>query len=163
MTFDKKTKAFVIALVALLLAASLLAAQPHFRRSNADAMQNGFYTAEVRDFDEKGWKEYVTIYVLNNAIVTVDYNAKNASGFVKSWDMEYMRRMNESEGTYPNKYTREYAEALLNRQDPARVDAVSGATRSHASFQRLVKAAMEQARLGNPNVIYVDSATNSGR
>ena len=119
-------------------------------------MRDGFYSAEALDFDEYGWKEYITIYVADNTIITVDYNAKNASGFMKSWDMEYMRLMNAVDGTYPNKYTREYAEALLIRQNPERVDAISGATHSYHSFQSLVKAAVAQSLSGDKNVAYVD-------
>lgn len=152
-----------IGLPAVLLSILLLVLFAGVRQSRAAAMQNGFYTAEARDFDDKGWKEYVTIYVSGNTIITVDYNAKNASGFIKSWDMEYMRKMNASDGTYPNKYTREYAEALLNRQEPDKVDAISGATHSHVSFQQLAKAVIAQACAGDPNVAYVDLTPTSHR
>ena len=119
-------------------------------------MKDGFYSAEAMEFDEHGWKEYITIYVSGNTIITVDYNAKNASGFIKSWDMEYMSLMNLVDGTYPNEYARKYAEALLSRQDPERVDAITGATHSHSSFQTLAKAAIEQAYKGNEAIYYVD-------
>lgn len=145
----------------IILLILLLVVLANARQGRAGVMQNGFYTAEAKDFDSKGWKEYVTIYVSKNTIITVDYNAKNASGFIKSWDMEYMRKMNATDGTYPNKYTREYAEALINRQDPDKVDAISGATHSHVSFQQLVRAVVAQARAGDPNVIYVDLTTTS--
>lgn len=145
------------------LAAILLPVVQLYSQSDVDTMHKGFYTAEALDFDENGWKEYVTIYVSNNAIVTVDYNAKNASGFIKSWDTEYMRQMDLAKGTYPNKYTREYAEALVNRQDPGRVDAISGASLSHDSFQLLAVAAVKQARLGNSDVVYVDFSTESNQ
>ena len=118
-------------------------------------MQDGYYTAEAANFDENGWKEYITIYVSNDKIITVEYDAKNASGFIKSWDMEYMRVMNEKDGTYPNKYVRAYTEALLNRQEPEKVDAVAGATHSHTTFQLLARAAMKQAEMGDKNVAFV--------
>ena len=119
-------------------------------------MQDGFYSAEIAEFDEHGWKEYITIYVSENTIVTVDYNAKNGSGFIKSWDMEYMQLMNRDDGTYPNKYAREYAEALINQQTPNRVDAISGATHSFVTFQALARAAIQQAYAGDTKLIYVD-------
>lgn len=125
-------------------------------------MKDGFYTAEMSDYDDFGWKEYVTLYITNDTIITVDYNAKNASGFIKSWDMEYMRVMNASDKTYPNKYTREYAEALLKRQNPEDIDAITGATHSHVTFQALTHAAMEQAKSGNKNVVFVDTAGDTG-
>ena len=56
-----------------------------------------------------GWKEYITILVKGGSIVSVEYNAENASGFIKSWDNAYMQNMLHSNGTYPNEYTRYYA------------------------------------------------------
>lgn len=123
---------------------------------DSDALQDGYYTAQAAAFDNHGWKEYVTIYVSDNRIITVEYNAANSSGFLKSWDMTYMSTMNATDGTYPNKYTREYADALLNRQDPAKVDAISGATHSYYSFQLLAAASIEQSRNADKAVALVD-------
>ena len=128
-------------------------------QKNDTGMKDGYYYAETSDFDAHGWKEYVTIYVANDTIITVDYNAKNASGFIKSWDMEYMTIMNATDGIYPNKYTREYVEALLTLQDPYEVDAITGATHSYNSFQALAIKAIEHAYAGDESVAYVDLAT----
>lgn len=122
----------------------------------AGTMHDGYYTAEAAEFDAHGWKEYITIYVKNNKIITVDYEAKNPSGFIKSWDLDYMRVMNAVSGTYPNEYVRLYSEALLSSQDPAAVDVVTGATHSHHTFQLLADAAIALARSGETNVAYVD-------
>lgn len=132
----------------------LLAALPACASSSAD-IQDGYYTAMAAEFDAYGWKEYLTICVSDNRIVTVEYDAKNESGLVKSWDMEYMRRMNATDGTYPNQYTRIYSEGLLNRQEPSEVDAITGATESHGTFQLLAEAAIAQARSGDKNIAYV--------
>jgi major membrane immunogen (membrane-anchored lipoprotein) len=121
-------------------------------------LYDGYFTAEAASFDSQGWKEFVSIYVNNNKIVTVEYNAKNASGFIKSWDMDYMRLMNASKGTYPNKYTRTYAQALLNRQDPSKIDAMTGATESWRSFVLLAGAAIDQAKAGNKKVAFIDTS-----
>lgn len=145
---------FLAALLAALLFCSC--------SSSGNGMVDGFYTAEAAEFDEHGWKEYITIYVKNGAIITVDYNAKNASGFIKSWDMEYMRVMYSTDGTYPNEYTRVYADALLNQQDPGKVDAIAGATHSHGSFQQLAEAAIQQAVLGDENVVFVNLTGATG-
>lgn len=124
------------------------------------AMQDGYYSAEAAALDSHGWKEFVTICVKSGKIVTVEYNAKNASGFVKSWDTHYMRDMNATYHTYPNKYTRQYGSDLLNKQNPDEVDAVTGATHSHDSFQILVRAAIRQADEGAAGVMYVDLPVN---
>ena len=123
--------------------------------NNSEVMQDGFFSAVAADFDEHGWKEYVTIFVSNNTIITVEYNAKNASGFIKSWDMEYMRTMNRVDGTYPNEYTRLYANALIKMQSTGGIDAITGATHSHASFIMLADAAIAQAFAGDHNVAFV--------
>jgi major membrane immunogen (membrane-anchored lipoprotein) len=101
---------------------------------DSSILHDGYYTAESASFDSFGWKEFVTICVSNGKIVTVEYNAKNSSGFIKSWDMDYMRRMGAVTGTYPNEYSRVYASELLARQTPDPIDAISGATDSHATF-----------------------------
>jgi major membrane immunogen (membrane-anchored lipoprotein) len=115
---------------------------------NGLSMKDGYYTAESAEFDDHGWKEYVTIYVSSGRIVTVEYNAFNASGFIKSWDMEYMRTMNAINKTYPNAYTRFYAGQLLNLQGTDGIDCLTGATNSYNSFLQLANAAIENAKAG---------------
>ncbi len=120
-----------------------------------ETLHNGYYTAEVSEYSF-GWKEYVTVCVMNKQIVSVEYNAQNASGFIKSWDLAYMRNMNLGTGTYPNKYTREYAQMLLNDQSAEHIDAVSGASSSYENFTRLAAAALEQSKKGDTSVAVVD-------
>ncbi|MDR3279418.1 MAG: FMN-binding protein [Synergistaceae bacterium] len=119
-------------------------------------MKDGYYTAEVVEYDH-GWKEFLTIYVNNGKIVTAEYNAKNASGFIKSWDMKYMRLMNEIDGNYPNRYTRTYASALLANQNTGDIDAMSGATNSYHSFKILADAVIVQALAGDRKVAFVSA------
>lgn len=121
-------------------------------------MQDGYYSAEAAVFDEHGWKELVTIYVNNHKIVTVEYNAKNASGFIKSWDMNYKREMDANDGTYPSKYGRDYAAMLLSKQSVSGVDAISGATHSFHKFVQLAEASIARSREGDKSVAFVDFA-----
>ncbi|MDR1566269.1 MAG: FMN-binding protein [Treponema sp.] len=139
-------------MIPLLLIAALVSAC----RGSSVKFSPGYYAAEAKNFDSHGWKEYVSIFINNNEIVTVEYNAKNAAGFIKSWDMDYMRAMNRVSGTYPNEYTRIYAGALLESQDPDRIDALSGATASYHSFKLLAKAAIVQAKAGDKSVSFID-------
>ena len=118
-------------------------------------MKNGYYTAEMKEYDY-GWKEYVCIFVKNNTIVSIEFNAKNASGFIKAWDNAYMENMKPVSGTYPNEYTRLYGSRLLESQDIEEVDVVSGATSSGGNFYKLVNAAVEQAREVNSEVAVVE-------
>ncbi len=139
-------------LLSLLLAAALLAAC-----GSRSELQDGYYTAQASAFSH-GWKEYVTILVKGGSIISVEYNAENASGFIKSWDNAYMQNMLHSNGTYPNEYTRFYAAQLLEGQSAEGVDAISGASSSHGSFQMLARAVLEQARQGDSSIVIVDTS-----
>lgn len=121
-----------------------------------EGLKDGYYTAEMSDYHH-GWKEYVTICVMEDKIVSVEYNAQNASGFIKSWDIAYMKNMNKITGTYPNKYTREYAAQLLETQGEGDIDAVSGASTSGGNFVRLAAAVLERAQAGDTTVVIVES------
>ena len=120
-------------------------------------LQDGYYTAQASEFSH-GWKEYITIMVKGGSIVSVEYNAENASGFIKSWDNAYMQTMLHANGTYPNEYTRYYAGQLLEGQGEGQIDALTGATSSYGSFQKLAVAVIEQAKQGDSSIVVVDTA-----
>lgn len=137
--------------LAMLLSAVLLTGC-----GEGDGLQDGYYTAQASDYNY-GWREYITIMVKGGGIVSVEYNAENASGFIKSWDNAYMQTMLHSNGTYPNQYTREYAGQLLEKQEAGEIDALSGASSSCGSFQKLAAAVLEQAKKGDSGVVFVDT------
>lgn len=143
-------KRFLCFALALLLGVSLSACG-----SKTD-LQDGYYTAQAAEYSH-GWKEYITIMVKGGSIVSVEYNAENASGFIKSWDNAYMQTMLHSNGTYPNEYTRYYANQFLEGQGEGSIDAIAGASSSHASFQILAQAVLEQARKGDSSIVSVDT------
>lgn len=116
---------------------------------NSSVLYDGYYTAEVAEFDKHGWKEYITVCVSGGQIILVEYNAYNHSGFIKSWDINYMREMNEIDGTYPNAYTRYYSRQFLEKQGTDGIDALSGATQSYTVFISLAKAVLKNAKEGN--------------
>lgn len=124
--------------------------------SVSNKMKDGYYTAEMSEFSH-GWKEYVCILVKNDTIVSAEFNAKNESGFIKAWDNEYMKNMGSLSGTYPNKYTREYVEQLMNGQKDTTVDMVTGASSSGANFDQLIRAVIEQAKKGDSSTIVVEA------
>lgn len=121
-----------------------------------EGLQDGYYTAQASDFNH-GWKEYITIMVKGGSIVSVEYNAENPSGFIKSWDNAYMQTMLHTNGTYPNEYTRYYAGQLLEGQGEGSIDALTGASTSHSSFQKLAAAVLEQARKGDSSIVIVNT------
>ena len=142
---------FAILLSLLLITSLLTACGDHAE------LQDGYYTAQASEFSH-GWKEYITVLVKGGDIVSVEYNAENASGFIKSWDNTYMQTMLHTNGTYPNEYTRYYANQLLEGQGQGSIDAIAGASSSHASFQILAQAVLEQARKGDSSIVVVNTA-----
>lgn len=69
-----------------------------------------------------------------------------------------MQTMFHSTGTYPNQYTRYYAGQLLEGQGKEGIDALSGASSSYGSFQKLMAAVLEQAGKGDSSIVFVDTA-----
>jgi len=122
--------------------------------SGQGGLQDGYYTAQTEEYDF-GWREYVTIMVKDEEIVSVEYNAENASGFIKSWDNAYMRNMLPASGTYPNEYTRYYASQLVGARGETEIDAISGATSSYNKFVKLMQAAIQQARIGDSSIVTI--------
>ena len=146
-------KRILVLLFTLLMMVSLLTAC-----GEQTQLQDGYYTAQMSEYSH-GWREYITILVKGGSIVSVEYNAENASGFIKSWDNAYMQNMLHTNGTYPNEYTRYYANQLLEGQGEDGIDVIAGATSSHGTFQMLARAVLEQSRKGDSGIIYV-SATS---
>ena len=142
-------------ILALLL--SLLLLVPALTACGGGGLQDGYYTAQAAEFSH-GWKEYITIMVKGGSIVSVEYNAENASGFIKSWDNAYMQNMLHTNGTYPNEYTRYYAGQLLEGQGDGGIDVLSGASSSWGSFQKLAEAVLEQAKQGDSGIAVVDTS-----
>ncbi len=69
-----------------------------------------------------------------------------------------MQNMLHVNGTYPNEYTRYYAGQLLEGQGNGEYDALTGASSSFDSFQKLAAAVIEQARKGDSSIVIVDTA-----
>lgn len=124
-------------------------------KAKKSGLVDGYYTAEMSAFSH-GWKEFVSIRISDGKIVTVEYNAKSPSGFIKSWDIQYMRNMNGVTGTYPNRYTRAYAASLLEAQSVEGIDAVSGATSSGGNFEQMVALLLDKAKAGDTTVGIVE-------
>lgn len=122
---------------------------------STNGLKDGYYTAEMAEFSN-GWQEYLIIQVKSGKIVSAEYNAKNESGFIKAWDNTYMKNMITLRGTYPNKYTREYVQQLIEQQTDIEVDVVSGASSSGGNFVLLVEAVLSQAAVGDSTTAVVE-------
>ncbi len=151
MEMKKERKRRLITWIAgSILSLSLLGCQ------GEEKMKNGYYTAEMSDYDFEGYKEYVCMLVRNNKIIAIEFNGRDQNGFIKAWDNEYMKKMKIKQGTYPNEYTRLYSSRLIESQDISKVDMISGASTSGGRFVRLVTAAIEQAKKGEHQVVIIE-------
>lgn len=150
-------KILIVLLILILILTGVLATGC---QSSSTKLQDGYYTAEDKNGNH-GWYEYITIYVNDGEIVSCEYNAKNESGFIKSWDMNYMRNMNAVDDTYPNEYTRNYAKQFLDAKltdsnTGDKVDGITRATHSYLTFVQLADAVIEKAKAGDATVALVD-------
>lgn len=139
---------FILALCAALVLALALAFTLAGCKEREEKLVDGYYTVELSAYSH-GWKEFVTICVSDGKIVTVEYNARNPSGFIKSWDLAYMRNMNRVAGTYPNRYTRTYAASFLKIQSEEGIDIVSGASSSGGNFRKMAALLLQKAKEGD--------------
>ncbi|MDR2503816.1 MAG: FMN-binding protein [Deltaproteobacteria bacterium] len=117
-------------------------------RDAQTALKDGYYTAEQAFYDETGWKYFLTIYVHNNRIVTVEYNAKNSNGLLQSWDMAHLREIKAKSGVSPVRQRQKYIDALVLGQDAAAIALIPESAQVYAVFKPLAEAAMAQAREG---------------
>lgn len=146
----KKLKILVLSILSAIIVCSGL----FIGCGSSGNLKDGYYTAEMTEFSH-GWKEYLIIQVKHGKIVSAEFNAKNESGFIKAWDNSYMKNMLAVQGTYPNKYTREYVQQLIDEQQDISVDTVTGATTSGNNFKKLVEAVLKQAKKGDSKTVTV--------
>ena len=147
-------------LIAPLLAAALSGALFGCAAEGPE-LHNGYYSAVAEEYNADGWKEFITLYVYNNRVITVEYNARNASGFILSWDGLSMRRLVRQTNLHPNRVVRAYSQELLNRQDPGKIRPVPGDAYFYKPFKALAAAALEHAKAGNKTVATVRFAENA--
>lgn len=105
--------------------------------------EDGNYDAES-DMDENGWKGVIDITVKNGKITKVKYNEVDKDQNKKTEDVEYSEAMENSSGISPKNAYDQLEEALINTQDPDKIDSVAGATSSSQQFKKLAEEALKQ-------------------
>ena len=66
--------------------------------------------------------------------------------------------MTKVSGIGPVEFSAQYAEALVEKQDPTKVDAITGATTSGDDFKTLAAAAIQYANSGKTETAVVKAA-----
>ncbi|MDF2655460.1 MAG: putative lipoprotein [Bacillota bacterium] len=115
--------------------------------STSDAVvalyEDGLYRVEGDAFDDYGWKPFVEVQITDGDIAGVTFDSENEAGDLKSKDQEYKKNMEAKTGTYPEKYSSELQQRLIDKQIISQVDAVTGATQSSNDFTALVEYALD--------------------
>ena len=99
--------------------------------------------------------EGLCIPVKDGKITDVDYDSMNADGTKKSEDQAYRESMEPVSKTYPAKFYKELEDQLSEKQDPKKVDAVTGATNSSNDFKILAVEAIKAAKAGTTDAVEV--------
>jgi major membrane immunogen (membrane-anchored lipoprotein) len=99
---------------------------------------NETYVAEDQ-LDKYGYKGKVQITFENGKISKVDYDEFDKNGKSKKADEKYAKNMKAKSKVTPAEASAKMVEGLLAKQDPAKVDAVTGATELSSRFTALVQ------------------------
>ncbi|MBN7774603.1 FMN-binding protein [Clostridium aminobutyricum] len=121
---------------------------------------DGVYKVEADAFDDHGWKPFIELTIKDDKITNVVFDYKDESGNLKTADAEYKKNMEKANGTYPEKYSKELVQQLLDKQVISQVDAVTGATTSSNNFTALVEYALDDmAEVGDtqPAIIKLET------
>lgn len=113
----------------------------------SDAVVNlyddGTYKVEADAFDAHGWKPFIELVIKDHKVDSVNFDYVNEEGALKTEDAEYKAAMEPQSGTYPEKYTAELEQQLIDKQLIGDVDAITGATTSSNNFHALVEVALD--------------------
>ena len=127
-----------------------MAEQGHTEEVNVDELplQDGGYSIQG-EADEHGWTPEMSIVVSEGKISEVNFDYKNAEGKLKSEDEEYNKSMEEQSGISNNEAVEQLVKSLVDNQDVAKVDVVSGATSTSETFTSMANQLLQMAKLEN--------------
>jgi len=109
-------------------------------------MKDGVYYAEESDFDSHGWKGMITITVKGGKITDVFYDEINKSNELKGLNNSYSQAMKATNKITPKQAVEKLSASLVAKQDPAKVDTVTGATDTTNIFRKLMQQALNSAQ-----------------
>ena len=110
----------------------------------AQSLKDGIYSAEEADFDSHGWKGMITLVVKNGKITNVFYDEISKNNELKNLNNSYSQAMKSASKIAPKQAVENLSASLVAKQDPAKVDAVSGATESVEKFKNLAGKALQE-------------------
>lgn len=115
-------------------------------KSASGTYKDGTYKAEQSAFDSHGWKGQIEITVKDGKITNVVYNEVNKEGTLKRNDQQYAEKMKAKSNITPKEADEKLQQDLIDKQDPAKVDTVTGATETSKTFKELATEALKKAK-----------------
>jgi major membrane immunogen (membrane-anchored lipoprotein) len=128
-----------------------------------NSLSDGYFTAESMNYDSEGWKAYLTIYVSNGQITVAEFDARNMSGFRRSWDMDYLQDFRSLGGERLNNHIIAYQSSLVTSQNPDKIQPIPGSGNIYEVFTILAQNAIAQAQKGRRGVVFVKLPTERPR
>ncbi|MDV4149522.1 FMN-binding protein [Clostridium sp. AL.422] len=113
--------------------------------SKEAGLKDGTYT-KTSEADERGYTSSIEIEVKDGKIATVKYDEVSADGVSKLDDEAYNTKMKEVSGSNPVEAIPALEASLVEKQDVAAVDAVTGATSTSDKFKALAEEALAEAK-----------------
>lgn len=120
-------------------------------------LQDGEYSLKELNPDAHGWSTYINMTVEGGKITAVDWNYVNGEGTLKSEDEGYQQAMSEKMGVGPKEFIPQLANSLIEKQNAAEVEVVTGATSSSNNFKMYVVQLIHAAQKGDTTPIEVDN------
>lgn len=132
------------------------------QKKSADAktdgtMTDGTYKLEEKNYDDKGWKGFMSIKVKDGKITDANYDYKNKDGKLKSEDADYEKAMKAKVKTGPKEYLKELNDSLVKNQAAGAVEVVSGATHSSDTFINYANQLIQAAQRGDTTTVKINN------
>lgn|SRR5699024_6516219 len=124
----------------------------------AEGLQDGSYRIEDLNFGETGWKEALEITVDGGKITDATWESVDEEDNNKIEDEDYQETMTNVNDLGPQDFIPDLEGQLVDKQDPADVEVVSGATGTSEKFQDYAQQLVDAAKEGNTDTIEVDNA-----
>lgn len=136
-----KSKKLISLVAAAALASTILVGCGSAKETG---LKDGTYKAETEKND-KGYISSISIEVKDGKIAEVKFDEANDAGS-KLDDAEYNTNMKNASGTNPIEAYPALEASLVEKQDAAAVDTVTGATHTSETFKTLAEKALETAK-----------------
>ena len=120
-------------------------------------LQDGTYALEEVNFGETGWKESLEIVVAGGEITDASFSSLDEMGNSKIDSDEYQEAMSNVVEVGPQDFIPTLEESLVDVQNPADVEVVTGATSTSEKFKDYADQLVAAAEEGNTDTIEVDN------